>query len=79
MGRLAVLLTILALSGCSLIPERTVYVQEPLPIPERPVLPTVPADELACLSDEAYADLAERDAALRGHVERLERIIETTH
>ncbi len=64
------------LPGCASTEE--VYVQEPLPLPERPEVPTVPAEELSCLSDDAYADLAERDAALQGHISRLEQIIETT-
>ena len=67
-----------ALPGCAM-PEREVYVQEPLPLPERPVVPTIPAEALECLDDETYRDLAERDAALEAHIARLEAIIETTH
>lgn len=73
------ILAVALLSGCTLIPERTVYLQEPLPVPERPALPTVLADDLACLDAHTYTDLAVRDAVLRAHVERLEAIIETTH
>jgi len=75
----SVLVAAMLLSGCSLIPERTVYVQEPLPVPARPHLPTIPAKALECLSEQTYADLAERDAARRAHIERLEAIIDTTH
>ncbi|MFP4146575.1 MAG: hypothetical protein ACLFSI_02550 [Halorhodospira sp.] len=65
------------LPGCASTEE--VYVQEPLPLPERPAVPTIPAEALSCLRDDVYADLAERDAALQGHISRLEQIIETTH
>ncbi len=53
--------------------------QEPLPVPDRPALPRIPADAMACLPDDAYEDLAARDATLQGHVRRLEAIIRTTH
>ncbi len=94
----AIMLAAALLSGCCGAPR---YTQEPLPLPERPELPRVPASawiELCVTGDGvsrpgqecagrlytaipigAYADLAERDAALRGHVERLEGIILTTH
>lgn len=64
--------------GCSTTTVPT-FVQEPLPIPDRPVLPTVKAEDLACLSDEAYGALVQRDAVLAAHVRRLEAIIKTTH
>ncbi|WP_220349040.1 hypothetical protein, partial [Alkalilimnicola ehrlichii] len=57
-----VALLALLLSGCALIPERTVYLQEPLPVPERPLLPTWTADDVQCLDTRTYADMAERDA-----------------
>ena len=83
------------LTSCSLVPQREVYLSEPLPLPERPLLPTVAASDwvelaseeikkdvggqdLTCLPTHKYIDLADRDAALRGHVERLERIIKST-
>ncbi|MCG5538960.1 hypothetical protein [Halorhodospira sp. 9622] len=66
------------LPGCAL-PEREVYVQEPVPVPPRPDVPTVAAGELECLSDDAYRALAERDAVLEAHIARLERLIRTTH
>lgn len=68
---------ILLLVGCAT--TETIFVQEPLPLPERPILPTVDSEELVCLSDTVYSNLAERDAALRGHIGRLEGIIQTTH
>ena len=83
-GAVGIVVTVLAIAlattlpGCAM-PEREVYVQEPLPLPERPVVPTIPAEALECLDDETYRDLAERDAALEAHIARLEAIIETTH
>ena len=74
--RAALPAVLILLAGCA--GTDTVYVQEPLPLPERPSLPTVPAKELSCLSDDAYADIAERDAVLKAHIRRLEAIIETT-
>ncbi len=53
--------------------------QEPLPVPDRPALPRIPADAMACLPDDAYEALAARDATLQGHVRHLEAIIRTTH
>ena len=66
------------MAGCATT-TKTVFVQEPLPVPDRPTLPRIPADDMACLPDEAYEALAVRDAALQAHVRRLEVIIRTTH
>lgn len=55
------------------------FVQEPLPLPDTPTLPTTPASALECLTDDAYEALATRDAMLQAHVRRLEAIIRTTH
>ena len=76
MMRAVALAAALALTGCTT--TEIEYVQEPLPLPERPMVPTISAEALGCLDDEVYADLAERDAALVGHISRLEAIIETT-
>lgn len=69
---------ILSLAGCATKTE-TVFVQDPLPLPDRPNLPVTPSEEMQCLSDEAYEGLAVRDATLIKHVERLEDIIKSTH
>lgn len=69
---------ILSLAGCATKTE-TVFLQEPLPLPDRPTLPLTPSDVMQCLSDEAYEGLAVRDATLIKHVERLEDIIKSTH
>ena len=74
----AVSAIISASSGCATQTER-LFVQEPLPLPDRPTLPRIAADDLQCLADEAYTALVERDARQGAHIERLERIILTTH
>lgn len=63
----------LILSGCA---TKTVYITPELPLPEWPVLPVVAADDLACLSDDAYEALAVRDRLRRGYAEQLRAIIE---
>lgn len=67
------------LAACSTQPVRTVFVQEPLPLPDRPNVPTIAAAELSCLSDEAYLKLVERDQVQFEHIVRLESIIMSTH
>ena len=66
------------LSSCSVV-ERMVFVQEPLPLPDRPELPRIPADELMSISDEAFESLVRRDVLQAQHILRLEAIIRTTH
>lgn len=68
-----VLLAALALSGCA---TRTVYSVPKLDLPAPPVLPTIAAGELACLSDPAYESLAIRDALRKGYADQLRAIIE---
>lgn len=69
---LAAVLAGLLLGGCS-------WWDDPLdgdPVtfycPERPALPALIAEELACLSDEAYRKLLERDRLRREYAEDLE-------
>lgn len=78
MSALALAVGIISSAGCA-TEIRTVYVQEPLPLPERPEVPTIKGEELMCLSDEAYAKLVERDQVQFEHIKRLEAIILTTH
>lgn len=68
-----------AIISSSCTTTEPVFVQEPLTLPDRPTLPRIPADELACLADDAYEALVERDAIQASHIERLEAIILTTH
>ena len=76
-ARLALVIGIIFLAGCAT--TEPVFVQEPLPVPDRPNLPTLNADMLQCLSDDAYEALVVRDTMLQEHVRRLEAIIQTTH
>lgn len=48
-------------------------------MPDRPVLPIIGAESLACLDDEAYEALATRDAMLQAHIRRLEAVLLSTH
>ena len=68
-----ILALIVALAGCG---TTTVYVYPELPLPEWPVLPVVAGDDLACLSDATYEDLAVREKLRRGYAEQLRAIIE---
>lgn len=72
-GPALALIAALALSGCAHDP---IYIVPRLDLPPAPVLPTVPADQLACLPDDAYEALVVRDALRRGYAEQLRAIIE---
>lgn len=65
-----------ALSGCGAAPVR--QVSQPLPLPERPLLPRVYEAELMCLSDETYRRVVERERLRREYAEILETIIRAT-
>jgi len=67
----ALLLVIAALPGCA-TPGACI---KPVVTLDRPVLPTVPAAELQCLTDSAYHRLAERDLLLRQAVEECEAVV----
>ena len=68
--RYGALMLIIAIGGCAKPPVE--YRPVPLHlIPIRPQLPTVRADELRCLKDETYLNLAERDWLLRKYSEEL--------
>ncbi len=67
-----------SLVGCSVAPEIR-YIQEPLTLPPRPVLPRLSADDVQCLTDDAYRRLVERDMYRRQYAEELEAIIRSTH
>ena len=77
-SKLAAAITLLAVTstGCA---TRTEYQLAPLPLPPRPELPTIAADDLACLSDRTYDALAWRDKARRQYADELEVIIKTSH
>ena len=69
---------LLLVSGCSLIPERTVYVEmEPeCAVPARPALPEIPAEALDPLPDHVYWDVIHRDARLQDWALEMEAILE---
>lgn len=73
----AMLAVMIVLPACSQAPVR--YVSEPLPLPPPPVLPALTADDLACLSDDAYQRLVLRDMWRRQYAETLQAIIRATH
>jgi len=74
MSRWAGLILLTAICGCAKPPVE--YRPVPLHlIPIRPQLPTVRADELRCLSDDAYLRLVERDRMLRQNNEELRALL----
>ena len=60
-----------ALLGCA-APAQCI---RPIVTLERPLLPTISAAELACLSDKAYLDVATRDLLLHQYAEQCEVIV----
>ncbi len=63
-------------SGCSLLPERTVYVTPDCSAPPLPAPPEVPAEDLTALSDDTYWTLRERDDTLIDAVLLRQRMLE---
>ncbi|MEJ1496343.1 MAG: hypothetical protein RPU13_07615 [Candidatus Sedimenticola sp. (ex Thyasira tokunagai)] len=72
----AILIT--AGSGCSSTPEVR-YVAQPLPMPQRPLLPALSADDLACITNDAYYRLVQRNRLRREYAEELEAIIQANN
>lgn len=64
-------------SGCSAPEVR--YVTRPLELPVRPLLPGIQPAEFACLSQETYGRLVERERLRRNYAEELEAVIQSTH
>ena len=74
MKPLAAVMLLIAIVGCAKPPVE--YRPVPLHlIPVRPQLPTVQANELRCLSDDAYSRLVERDRLLRQNNEELRALM----
>lgn len=75
--RLCALLCAAILSGCALLPERTVYVpvQPECAVPAKPALPEVPAEALDPLPDSVYWDVVNRDARLQDWALELRAIV----
>lgn len=68
-----VLLMCLLLAGCATKPT-TFYLSKPA----RPILPTIDATALECLSDDTYRAIVMRDSLRRWYAEELEAIINST-
>ena len=69
-----VLFAALLLSGCAGDPPPRVVAPD-LPTVPRPVLPKLTAEDLACLSEDAYSRVLERDIQRRQYAEKLEAVI----
>ena len=67
---------IILASGCA-APKAPVTVS--LPIPPALSLPEIAADEMMCLSEQAYSDLVIRDMLQAERITTLENIIRSTH
>lgn len=73
---LVVILLTLWLIGCA---ARVEY--QPVPtwlIPLQPTVPTLAAEQLQCLSDEAYKKLVERDRACWQYARELRALVESS-
>ena len=70
-------LVLLLVAGCSLIPERTVYVDvEPdCSAPAQPALPVLSPDALDPLPDDVYWDVINRDARLQDWVLEMRAVL----
>lgn len=74
--RLTILLaSVIWLAGCTTAPPRPMR----LPMPARPVLPTVSRAELQCLPDSTYTKIVNRERGYKGWGLQLEAIIETNN
>ena len=62
----------------SLLISCTTYAPVELIRPERPYLPNVTAQELSCLSDDAYQKLYVRQQLITDYAVKLETIIDST-
>lgn len=68
----------LMMLGCT-APLPPLIIQTALPLPTRPVLPSITSTDLTCVSDEVYSRLASRNQLQRHYAEKLELIIKSTH
>lgn len=64
---------VLALIGCT--PTVEYRAVPSWLVPNQPVVPTVRAEDLRCLSDETYLNLAERDRAAWQYVRELRALL----
>ena len=66
----------LLLADCAPPPEIRYRAVPPELIPDPPVLPTVPAADLSCLSTDAYERLARRDALRKQYARELRALLD---
>lgn len=71
------LLEFLLLAGCASQPEIRYRAVPPELIPDPPVVPTIAAADMQCLSDEIYSKLALRDKLRRQYAKELRALLET--
>lgn len=74
--RLFCIFLLLLLASCSAQPE---YINAPLYMPPKPILPSIEEKELLCLSEPAYKALVKRDLLLQQHIEKLRLIIKNNN
>lgn len=73
-----VIATIWIITGSACTTIKTVYVPQPLDLPERPVLPAINEAEFKDLPADVYQRVEERDRKRRQYAEELEVIILST-
>lgn len=73
-----IIATALIITGSACTPQ-VVYVPQALPMPVRPELPAVTAEDLAPLSKDAADRVQTRDRERRQYCEKLETIIENNN
>ncbi|MGZ8172835.1 MULTISPECIES: hypothetical protein [Methylobacter] len=78
LSALILITTGLGMQGCT-TPEPVKIMQQALPLPARPVLPSISSTDLTSVSDDVYERLATRNRLLRQYAEQLEVIIKSTH
>lgn len=71
------LAAIMILSGCATPPEIHYQTVPASLIPDPPVVPTIPAEQLKCLSDQTYDRLATRDKLRKQYAKELRALLET--
>ena len=73
---------ILFLTACSSNPptpvEKIIYINTPLTLPAKPLLPILNSSEVKCLNDETKKILIDRDRKRADYIEQLELIINST-
>lgn len=69
--------SILIGSGCQHTREIR-YVDRPLPLPARPVLPRISEEEAQSIPDDVWAKIVRRDLGRKHYAETLEAIILST-